>query len=284
MEADRRKNFANSWGINMFITINHNRYWIEQAGRGAPLLLLHGFTGSSQTWQSLMKVWSHQFHVISIDLPGHGKTVMNEPFSMESFCLDLTKILATLKLKKVHLLGYSMGGRTALSFTILYPEYVQSLILESASPGLKTEDERQLRIQQDKKLINMLKQKGIEAFVQHWENIPLFASQKKLTKEVQNQLRQKRLQQKTTGLIQSLTFMGTGIQPSWWDKLKEITIPTLLMAGEIDQKFININKEMYKLMPNATLEVVPKAGHTIHVEVPEKFVKIVSDFIIKSSK
>jgi len=73
--------------------------------------------------------------------------------------------------------------------------------------------------------------------------------------------------------------MGTGIQPSWWKPLNHLNTKVLLVVGELDEKFIQINQKMHNLLPNSHLEVVKEAGHAIHVEQEAKFVKLVIDFI-----
>src|SRR5690625_6836121 len=97
-------------------------------------------------------------------------------------------------------MGYTMGGREALSFEILYSENIRSLVLERASPGLKTEKERKKRRDHDKNLAFRMKDNGIEDFVDEWEKIPLFASQKKLPVEIKHKIREERLSQSVDGL------------------------------------------------------------------------------------
>src|SRR5699024_9952333 len=117
------------------------------------------------------------------------------PRSMETFCGDLNELLIYLGLKHIHLLGYSMGGRAALSFAMYYPEKIISLILESASPGLETEDARIERQQADESLAVKIEQDGIKAFVDFWENISLFVSQKNLPAIKKQKIRDERLSQ-----------------------------------------------------------------------------------------
>lgn len=75
--------------------------------------------------------------------------------------------------------------------------------------------------------------------------------------------------------------MGTGSQPSWWNKLSGINYPVLLIAGSLDQKFVAINESMAKRIPAARLEIVEHTGHAVHVEEPDFFGRIVSEFILK---
>ncbi|WP_110114226.1 2-succinyl-6-hydroxy-2,4-cyclohexadiene-1-carboxylate synthase [Bacillus sp. CGMCC 1.16541] len=265
----------------MKLSVNGVFYHVDVQGKGEPLLLLHGFTGSSETWKTFYTQWKH-YRLINIDIIGHGQT--DSPsyvhlYTMESMCEVITCILRQLNVSKAHVLGYSMGGRLALSFATFYPQFVQSLILESASPGLETEIEREHRRQSDEALAQEIELKGIESFVNQWENIPLFASQKKLPANTQQHIRQERLQQTERGLANSLRGMGTGVQKSLWNELQAVDAPVLLLAGDEDQKFCQIAMKMEKLLPKSTKKIISRAGHAIHVEQPQIFGTIVNEFI-----
>lgn len=272
------------WVKGMYIKVNGINYHVKTIGEGEPLLLLHGFTGSLQTWSPFINDWSQSFQLILVDIIGHGKTDHPEEvdrYSMEYVVRDLKGILNTLNINKVHLLGYSMGGRVALSFSILYPEYVLSLILESSSPGLELEEERFARMNSDNVLAERIEQDGIHEFVDYWEKIPLFSSQEqKLSVERKQAIRQERLGNSSSGLANSLRGMGTGVQPSWWNRLSRFQKPVLLLTGEDDQKFCVIGQKMHKLFPNSKILIIKDAGHAIHVEQPEFFGKIVRDYLI----
>ncbi|MBP1950320.1 2-succinyl-6-hydroxy-2,4-cyclohexadiene-1-carboxylate synthase [Virgibacillus litoralis] len=263
----------------MYFKVNDASYWYEIDGQGKEtVVLLHGFTGTAATWTSFINDWQDHYQILTVDLPGHGKTTLGTPRTMEECCSDLIHLLNYLKLEKVHLAGYSMGGRTALSIAMLYPERIKSLTLESASPGLNSDDERKSRVNHDEKLARRIEQNGIESFVEFWENIHLFKTQKSLPNNIQNQIRDERLAQSAEGLAYSLRYMGTGKQPSWWDQLQDITIPVLLIVGAYDQKFIDINKLMSERISSSKLVIVENAGHAIHVEQPGIFGKIVNEF------
>lgn len=248
-----------------------------------PVLLFHGFTGSTETWQSYVKRWKH-YRLIVIDLPGHGQTHTEVPVSTESFCEDVSELLTQLEIKRCHIVGYSMGGRMALSFAMLYPRQVVLLVLESASPGLANVDEQIARQAKDETLATMLEEQGITTFVDKWENIPLFDSQKQLPETIKQRIREERLQQSPSGLAASLRGMGTGSQPAWWNKLSECSVPVLLVVGAYDHKFVAIANKMKKQLPFAALHVISKAGHAIHVEQMELFDTIVTEFLNRFAK
>lgn len=268
----------------MEYNINGICYHVDLSGNGFPLLLLHGFTGDHSTWTPFKELWGKHSRLVSIDIIGHGKTDAPKEiqrYEMMSFVDDLFLIMEKLKIEKADILGYSMGGRVALSFVNKYPKKIRKLILESSSPGLKTKEERKSRIEHDNQLARFIEEKGIEAFVNYWENIPLFHTQKRLPSSVQNQIRKQRLQNRVIGLVNSLKGMGTGMQPSWWEDLHQVTNETLLLTGALDQKFCRINKEMAKKLPNVRHEIINNAGHAIHVEQPELFGTIISGFLSK---
>lgn len=264
----------------MYMTVGESKYWCQVSGQGAPVVLLHGFTGSTATWSTLVPTLVDRFQVITIDLPGHGKTKVDSAKTMLDCCADIKLIIEQLGLGKVHLLGYSMGGRTALSFAMVYFDMVQSLILESASPGLARAADRENRRKNDHQLAERITTDGIDVFVDDWESIPLFQSQKNLPDSTRQNIRVERLSQQEEGLAMSLTSMGSGVQPSWWDKLETLSLPVLLIVGEWDSKFINLNKDMHYLLPRSDLVTAQKSGHAIHVEQSDFFGKIVSEFIL----
>ncbi|EDL64973.1 2-succinyl-6-hydroxy-2,4-cyclohexadiene-1-carboxylate synthase [Bacillus sp. SG-1] len=263
------------------MSINGVQYHIEVHGKGTPILLLHGFTGDNSTWDELLP-YLENYRTIAVDLLGHGRTdTPDNPdrYQIEHAIEDLKAIIDELNTEEVYLLGYSMGGRLALAFSAAYPERVKALILESSSPGLKTEEERKQRVAGDEKLAGMIVDKGLKDFVDYWENIPLFSSQKQLPISKQKEIRQNRLSQNPLGLANSLRGMGTGRQPDYWEELRNLPMEMLFITGELDSKFCRIAEEMQAKAKNAIFEKVDGAGHALHVEEPEKFGTIVREFL-----
>lgn len=246
------------------------------------LVLLHGFTGSTANWERQQALFAAYYRTIVVDLLGHGQTeAPADParYSMEQSASDLAGLLTTIAPGPVNLLGYSMGGRLALYFAVHYPYLVQTLILESASPGLADDAAQQERIHSDEQLADAIEAQGMAAFVERWEKLPLFATQQTLPATVQEQLHAQRLHNRPQGLANSLRGMGTGRQPSLWEQLSAMTAPTLLLAGELDQKFKVIAQQMATYLPKATVVIVPEVGHTIHLEQPEAFQEHVLNFL-----
>jgi 2-succinyl-6-hydroxy-2,4-cyclohexadiene-1-carboxylate synthase len=247
-----------------------------------PLLLLHGFTGSGDSWADLIPAFSQQFSVITVDILGHGRSAAPaDPnrYTMPHVAANLIALLDAWQIEHTALLGYSMGGRLALYLACHYPERFSKLILESSSPGLRTEAERAARRQQDEALADWIEANGIEPFVARWEALPLWASQQQLSAEIRQRLHQQRRQNSAVGLANSLRGMGTGAQPSLWARLPEITVPSLLIAGELDHKFMAINEQMVGLLGNGRFHPIPNTGHTTYVEQPALFKAAVLPFL-----
>ena len=262
--------------------INGVRYHVEQCGDGFPLVLLHGFTGAASTWRPFCPMWGNHSALLMVDLIGHGET--ESPGDMAQYDIkkaanDLKLLLDQLGIEKTDMLGYSMGGRTAITFASMYPERIRKLVLESTTPGLENPADREARVEQDHKLAMKIETEGLEKFIDFWESIPLFQSQLNLPKEIREQIRSQRVRNNPVGLANSLRGMGTGAQPSWWDELENFDFETLLITGELDEKFCKIAADMASRLPNPTHLTINGCGHAIHVEEREKFGTIVSEFL-----
>lgn len=262
--------------------VNGLNYHVETTGTGPVLVLLHGFTGSSRTWDAHIPVLSKGFRTVTIDLPGHGQT--NSPttidrYIMQSVANDVVEIIGQVANKSINLLGYSMGGRLALYMAIHYPNLIDKLILESASPGLRSAAEREQRRNTDEQLAMFIETEGISKFVDYWQNLPLFASHRNLSASDRAFQRQERLKNTPLGLANSLRGMGTGIQPSLWEHLESLHMPVLLLTGVLDSKFVFIAQQMHQLLPLSRLTISDYAGHTVHLEDPSLFESSVYEFI-----
>ena len=265
--------------------VNGVFYHLETIGDGPKqVLCLHGFTGTGDNFREALSFIENKedYTFFLLDHLGHGKSSVpgeSERYSMANTVEDIRAILDKMNITKITLAGYSMGGRVALAFTATHPDYVEKLILESASPGLRTAEERLDRINADHRLAERILQNGMEEFVEYWTSIPLFQTQKLLSDDRQLQIKEQRLQNSPAGLANSLSGLGTGSQPSYWERLEECQAKVLLLAGEEDPKFVKIAENMKRLMKNAQYVKISGAGHAIHVEQPRKFGKIVSEFL-----
>jgi len=252
------------------------------AGDDPVLLMLHGFMGSTADWSDdiTAPLISAGLQLLLIDLPGHGKTVTesDNDYSFQNCAAGLLCLLDDLHLESAHLLGYSMGGRLALYMAVRYPDRFDRVVLESASPGLKTESERKARIEQDAALAASMTSQPFERFLRAWYKQPLFSSVS-TRPDVLNEIIARRLANNPESLGRSLRGMGTGAQPSLWEELSALSSPLLLLVGKKDAKFTLIGREMADLCPAASLKIVGDAGHNVHLERPHEFATLVREFL-----
>lgn len=244
------------------------------------VVFLHGFTGSTKTWHEVAAYFT-EYKVVLVDLIGHGSSGSPENasrYSMELQIRDLEKLFAKLGLARFSLVGYSMGGRTALAYAVTHPDQIEVLVLESASPGLISTAEQQERRVRDEKLAERILSDGVLEFVDYWEKIPLFASQKLLSEAKRRTIRTERLEQKPIGLANSLIGMGTGSQSSYWEALDGLEMPVLLVTGKLDKKFCLIAERMAERLPEAKHCIIV-AGHAIHVEKSVEFATMVEEYL-----
>ncbi len=270
----------------MHVQVNGVRLGVEQRGEAGKsdltLVMLHGFTGSAAGWGHLLDAFAaYGLRVIALDLLGHGQSdAPDDPqrYAIEHCQQDILAALHGLGVNKGQavLLGYSMGGRIAL-YTA-FSGFFRALILESASPGLEDPAEREQRRISDEELAASIERDGVQAFIERWEKLPLFTSQRSLPFECREALRRQRLQNRAAGLAQSLRGAGTGVQPSLYNRLPALHIPVLLIAGKLDTKFTTIARQMAQVLPQAQLHIIAGAGHTVHLERPEEFISLVGDF------
>jgi 2-succinyl-6-hydroxy-2,4-cyclohexadiene-1-carboxylate synthase len=265
----------------MRLLVNDIRLNVEVGGAGRPLLLLHGFTGSAAAWLALAARLAPHRRTVAVDLIGHGQSdapADAERYRMEQCVADLLALLDTMQIAQTDVLSYSMGGRVALQMAAAAPARVSALILESSSPGLADPAERQARIAADEALADSIERDGLAAFVDRWERLPLFASQAALPAEIRARQRAERMRNNPQGLANSLRGMGAGRQSSLWDRLSQLCMPALLIAGALDQKYCAIAEQMAQALPNVRKAIVPNAGHTVHLEQPDIFAAAVLEF------
>ncbi len=269
------------------MTSNSSPYLYRRCEYGKPAnppaLFLHGFTGNCYDWSDIATSLSDKHRCVAVDLPGHGRTIVkgeDENYIMPNVAKSLIQFLNSIDIERSDLVAYSMGGRLALYLVVHYPDVFTRVILESTSPGLRTEQERTERIKHDRELADRLLKIPFVQFIEKWYDQPLFATMKSYPERFQ-QMKNERMTIDPSGLARSLHMMGTGAQPSLWEKLSEIVTPVLLIVGEKDSKFRGTAGEMVKMMPAAEMYVANDAGHNVHWEKPDEVAKVVRDFLGK---
>jgi len=261
---------------------------VEHGGAGAPgaapLLVLHGFTGCAEAMEEVAQALSADGarRVVCLDLVGHGGSASPaDPaaYGMARCTAQVTAAARELGLGRPHMLGYSMGGRVALSLCAARPGAFRSAVLVGATPGLADAAEREARVSADEALAAGLERDGLEAFVERWMALPLFAGERRRGEAFLARQRALRLANDPRGLAASLRGMGTGAMPPLHAALPATSLPVLLVTGGRDEKFCGIAAEMAVALPDARRVTLSGVGHAAHLEAPEAFAARVREFL-----
>jgi 2-succinyl-6-hydroxy-2,4-cyclohexadiene-1-carboxylate synthase len=255
---------------------------VEVAGSGPPILLLHGFTGSSAGWSAIVSGLTGRHRVIIPDLLGHGRS--DGPHTPVAYAPPRqASVLATLVVEldsePATVVGYSMGARLALSLAVEHPRSVSALVVVSPSAGLADPTVRARRRDDDERWAKLLEEEGIAAFVDAWEAQPIFAGETGLPPAVRQRRRSERLAQDPRALAAALRGAGQGVMEPLHDRLASIDVPSLVIAGAADRVGLDRAREVAGLIPGARLEIVADSGHAPHLERPDVVLDLLDTFL-----
>jgi 2-succinyl-6-hydroxy-2,4-cyclohexadiene-1-carboxylate synthase len=246
-----------------------------ERGSGERVVLVHGFTQNGRSFEQIVRRLASSYEVVTVDLPGHGGST-----DVAARDLDETARLVGEVGGAATYLGYSLGGRVCLTLALASPHLVDRLVLISATAGIIDATERASRRISDDHLADELDPPNgagidLDSFLDRWLAQPLFAD---LGPEAQD--RGPRRENTPAGLAHSLRTVGTGTQIPSYERLGEITAPTLLVAGSKDEKFSALARAMAAAIgPQAAVALVEGAGHAAPFEAPERFLALVGEWL-----
>ena len=230
-------------------------------------VLVHGFTQTARSWDAVVAALGGVGEIVRVELPGHGTARHTR--------LEFVEAAAYLGEAggPATWVGYSMGGRLCLRLALDRPDLVERLVLVGASPGIADPDSRAARRRADALLAADLDSGDTGEFLTRWLAQPLFET----TTPQPEELAARRTNGRD-GLAYALRRLGTGTQEPLWDRLAELCMPVLLVAGEKDGKFRDIAERMAAAIgPNARTAVVPGAGLAVLLDRPELLADLVVD-------
>jgi 2-succinyl-6-hydroxy-2,4-cyclohexadiene-1-carboxylate synthase len=254
-----------------------NELWVDVcSGDGRRrVALVHGFTQSAAVWRPFVDGLGGRFETVALDAPGHGLSAGVEAGLVDGAEMMVTAVRQAGSGGPASWIGYSMGGRYALHVALRHPEAVTSLVLVSATAGIDDAAEREARRRSDADIALRIESEGVERFLAWWLSQPIFSS---LPAEAANV--EARLGSSAAGLASSLRLAGTGTQQPLWEHLGKLTMPVLVVAGELDAKYNALARRLVaSIGDNAELAVVPRAGHACHLESPSAFLKLVEGWL-----
>jgi 2-succinyl-6-hydroxy-2,4-cyclohexadiene-1-carboxylate synthase len=239
------------------------------------LVAVHGFTQTARSWalvSSTLTAVDPTIHVLAPDLPGHGASVTPGVAVGSDVSIDSIADLLVEVAGPATYMGYSMGARCCLAAALRHPDTVKRLIVVSGTAGITVDAERAQRRAADNALATRIIGIGIDAFLEEWLAQPMF-------RDLPDD-RSERSVNSAAGLAASLRAAGTGTQLPSWDRLPTLPMPVLVVAGERDDKFVAIARDLVSgIGANATLSIIAGAGHAAHLEQPQAFVATVHAFL-----
>ena len=259
----------------MFFSYSGGRIHYSDSGNGTVIVLIHGYLESSEVWNGFAEKLKSEFRIISVDLPGHGLSdVYGEVHSMEFMATAVKNLVDSLDLKKVFLVGHSLGGYVALAFLELFPEYLLGYCLFHSQPFADTpaaleKRRREIEIVKAGKKNMMYPDNIIRMFAP--SNLEKFSGSLRKSKDIASQI---------PGEGITAVLNGMMIRPSRLSFMEDGKIPCLWILGLMDNYIpCNIIRANVNLPPNARVIVLKESGHLGFIEEEENSLRAITEFV-----
>ncbi len=231
----------------------------------APLVALHGFTQGPSAFSELEVPF-----VSAPFLSGHGPSPDLHSKSFEEEVSRLARLFEdALGGIRGHLLAYSMGARLGLGLLLRHPQLFAQATLIGLNPGLTTSEERKARLDWERDWTHVLMDEGLTSFAARWRNQEIFSTQNALSPEQRSRQDEVRLSHTSEGLIHALEILGLGAMPNYWNELESLSVPTLLLVGSEDTKFVELACAAEKKNSLICARKIPGAGHNVVLEAAD---------------
>ncbi len=259
------------------VDVNGLKTFYESKGKGKTLLFVHGAGGTSLYWGIQLSELSKKFRVIAIDLPGHGKTDrLKEKATIERYADHVAGFMKQIKLSHTIIAGHSMGGLVVQQLALKRPELFEKLIIVDSTANFPDPTSN----------LNQ------SATMESLRNAYTKESAEVLAKAIMSRLFSKKTLEK--GLSPILKYLPTEsvYDTSIWlrdfeagrgvdlrGKVKDINIPTLIIAGADSMLPNSMSQFLHENIKGSMLEIIPDAGHMIMLEKPDEFNQAILSFI-----
>ena len=263
--------------------VNGIDLYYEEHGQGAPLVFVHEFAGEAKSWDPQIRFFSRRYRAIAYNARGYPPSdVPDDPgaYSQQQAADDIRGLLDALSIAKAHVCGLSMGGYASLHFGLTYPERALSVVVGGCGYGSVPGDRETFK--KDVELTAQRFEKdGMAAAAEFYSRGPtrvqFIDKDPKGWQEFHDML--------ATGSAKGHMLTLRGVQltrPSVFelgDRMEKMDVPTLVVTGDEDEPCLEPALFMKRKIPTAGLVVMPKAGHTINLEEPDLFNRVVLDFL-----
>jgi len=251
--------------------------WHKTSGEGEPVVLLHGATGSPESyWAPQIPVLSRHFKVVLMQYPGYGADEDDrQPFSIPNTADALHALLDELGLDRVNLVGLSLGGAVSLQFALTYPERVGRMVLADTLSGVRTERFRRFL---EYALIGSIEQGGPDLM---YDINVIFAFSERYLEENRGELEAGKAGWRSIDVPRYTAMLRSILEWSVDDRLHEIHAPALVLWGSEDIELPRVYSErIASALPHAVMSVIEGAGHKSCADLPDQFNKAVLAFLL----
>lgn len=256
-----------------FVRLNYKSF-----GQGDPIIILHGLFGMLDNWQSVGKRLADNYHVILVDQRNHGKSFHSDEFSYELLATDLKDFMDELGLASAHIMGHSMGGKTAMTFASLFSSYLRSLIIVDIAPKqyngghediFKAILSIDIRSTKSRKEVDALLSQSISE-----QGVRLFLM-KNLSRNPEGGYRWKA---NFEALHQHYPRIMDSQITGQFDK------PSLFIKGGLSDYIVAEDEDQIReIFTNSEIQSVAGAGHWVHADRPLDLLEIVREFLQRDS-
>ena len=261
------------------------KLYYEEVGSGAPVVFVHEFAADHRSWELQMRHFGQRYRCITWSARGYPPSDVPEKptsYSQNRAADDIVAILDHLKIDKAHIVGLSMGGFATLHFGFRHAKRALSLVVAGVGYGAEKAEGQKFKGEAaivSKTLLN----EGMAAFAEKYAYGPTRVQFE--NKDPRGFAQFKKELAEHSALGSANTQIGVQAErPSLYDlvdQMRALTVPTLVLTGDEDWPCLAPSVLMKREIPSAALSVMPNCGHTINLEDPDQFNRIVGDFIVQ---
>ena len=257
----------------------------EETGTGTPVIFVHEFAGDMRSWEPQLRHFGQRYRAIAYNARGYPPSdIPPNPtsYSQARAADDILSILDHLSIDRAHIVGLSMGGFATLHFGFRHPTRARSLLVGGcgygAEPGQRERFKNEAAI-----IAKSLHDEGMPAFAAKYAYGPTRVQFE--NKDPRGFAEFAKQLAEHSALGSANTQLGVQAErPSLYDlttEMKALTIPTLILTGDEDWSCLQPGLLMKQTIPTAALAVMPNCGHTINIEDPDEFNRLLSAFLLQ---
>ncbi len=249
--------------------LNGINLYYEDIGKGFPLILTHGFAGTTKSWAGQVAAFTRKYRFITYDMRGHGQSdAPDDPakYQVEVLVEDIYQLLRHLGIKKAVIGGLSLGGFLTIRFYARHPEMAAGLVIIDTGPGYRTPEKAKDWDESCHDCAEILRKDGIPAFQKsEYSALDYYTAPEVMAK------------QNPIGLayVRDVTMKT----PTGLDILPTIKVPSLIICGDRDVQFLPATEYMAQKIPGAKKVIIANAGHGVNIDQPEVFNRTVLEFL-----